>query len=166
MAHSDNLNSSIKLLALTRPADVLRPSLHPIQHLDDYDLALCSSLFELTEQLLSIGRDCPAVIIGRPAMLSCPSFLSLYKKLPRAQLIGWISESENPADKSFSMASEAGLIMVSNVKQLEQILVSLRQSLVRQTIRTAESERTSAHTISRDEYRLSNEELDALLGAG
>ncbi|MHC5083538.1 MAG: hypothetical protein ACYTET_06330 [Planctomycetota bacterium] len=166
MMDTEYSNTNVKLLVLTRPGDVLRTLLQSFAHLGEYDFTFCETLYDVTEQLHTLEADCTVFLIGRPAMLANPSFLALCKKRNRLRLVGWVSPGENPADKAFRLTAEAGLIMVSSLKQLEQVLEALRQTVARQMVRDTESKSSSAGMIRKQDYRLSNEELDALLGAG
>ncbi len=155
------------ILVLARPADTLSAQVSAITTQDQGECLLCRSVYDVLVHLHQVTQEHPAILIARPAMLTKPCLVSALQYYPDLHLIGWLGPGEASNDASFGTISDHGMVMVSNTEQLRRVITAFRNTWIRNQVHhDLEDSKHIAQKITDDEYTLSDEELDALLGAG
>ena len=155
------------ILTLARPADVLSAQVSSIATQNQCECLPCSSVYDVLVRLQQVTRGRQTILIARPAMLTKTHLASTLQHYPDLHLIGWLSPEEAFTDTAFGTISSQGMVMVSNTEQLRRVIAAFRNAWIRNQVHhDLEDPKLTARKISDDEYTLSNDELDALLGAG
>ncbi len=154
------------IITLARPADVLCTQVRLIAIQDHCKCLLCSSVYEVILHLRQIPPEHPGILITRPAMLAKPHLCSALQQYPNLRLIGWLNPDEAANDSAFGAIGSYGIVMVSNTKQLHSVIAALRKTWGRDQVHNDPDDAKQNAGITTDEYTLSDDELNALLGAG
>ena len=164
MRNEKSSNSDICFLVLSRPADTLSALVSSILP-NSCNLKSCQSIYHLITALQEIEIDRPSVLIARAVMLTCPDLVTTLEQYRQLQIIGWMGNHEKLSEPVFSAVIGCGVTMVSNIEQLCRIITTYQKTIACQpALNTIEVSKQDSK-IEPADYRLSNEELDALLGA-
>lgn len=165
--HNGSSNPDICFLTLARPADTLTALVSSIVPKYHINLTQCRSAYDLITALQDIPQEQPAILIARPLMLTQPHLMTALRQYHNLQLFGWLGTNEKLSDPAASALSAQAVVMVSGTEQLRGIITGLRTGLVRQPVFCKpDMPSQSDSKLEPAGYRLSSEELDALLGAG
>lgn len=155
-------NSDVCFLILARPADVLCAVSREVIGGQDGTAMYYTSVYDALAALQTAASDQRAVIlITRPSMLAGVPLTMTLRQYPTLRLIGWLGPNERPVD-----VAEPTMMTVGNRDQLRRAILAIRTTL------TAEQSSPICVTpkpvakIVPENYRLSHEEIDALLGTG
>lgn len=158
-------NCDICFWVLARPADTLsalaRQVLPP-----GSNISFFNSIFDVIEALLSLGTHAPVVLITRPATLARPHLPTILQQFPNLRILGWLCSGET-ADPFMTARTAQPMITVSGHEQLRSVIAALVDSLSASllTHNAPADAHTHASALDPAHFRLSDEELDALLGA-
>ena len=165
MIRNEPSNSEIYFLVLSRPADTLSALVSSILSHHQASPKLCGSVYDLITALHEISHEQPAILIARPSMLAKPLLATALQQYPKLRLIGWLGNDDKLSDPTISVVTGYEMIAVSCPDQLRSVITTLRNALVRQQVYNDLETSKQISKIEPTDYRLSNEELDALLGA-
>ena len=165
MIHNEPSNSDIYFLVLSRPVDTLSALVSSILSHHQADLKLCGSAYDLVTILYEISPEQPAILIARPSMLAMPHLATTLHQYPKLRLISWLGNNEKLSDPVISVITGYDMVTVSGPDQLRSVIATLRNALVRQQVHNDPENPKQDSKIEPENYRLSDEELDALLGA-
>lgn len=165
--HVKKNQSDFYILVLARVADSMQTLLNNFLNQNSYTYLYAAGFPEVILQLQNIPQDRPVILITRPAMLANSTGSELLGRFSNIRLIGWIGPHENPADKAYVSITGHGLIMVSSIDQLRRVIQALTASLHRKSEGTQTTTSSAdQNRILHEDYRLTGDELNALLGAG
>lgn len=165
MVLDKSFNSDSFFLVLARPADMLSALVSSMLARHRTALVSCGSVYDLIAALPKIQPPRLVILITRPSMLAKPNLIPALHQFPNLRLIGWLGDSEKLSDVTVSALSEHGMVMVSSPRQLRSVIAALHNALVCEPeSRNLEIPKLNSK-IEPTDYRLSDEELDALLGA-
>ncbi len=165
MIQNNRSNSDFCLWVLARPADMLSALARQVLP-DGAGTSFFSSIYDVVAALLSLGTHTPVVLLTRPAMLAKPHLPAILQQFPNLRLIGWLSPGET-VHPFIAGRTARPIITVSGPEELAHVIAALTESLAP----APEAEPTAvagpglAAALDPDQYRLSDDELDALLGA-
>ena len=165
MIRNESSNSDIYFLVLSRPADTLSALVSSILSHHQADLKRCGSVFDLIATLYEIGPEQPAILIARPSMLAKPHLATALHQYPKLRLIGWLGNDDKLSDPTIPVVTGYEMITVSGPDQLDSVITTLRNALIRRQVRNDLETPKQDSKIEPTNYHLSDEELDALLGA-
>ena len=99
-------------------------------------------------------------------MLAKPNISAVLRQYPNLRLIGWLGSEEKLSDPAVSSLAASGMVTTGNPDQLVGVIRAFC-NIFRQpgACNDAEIAKPDA-AIDPADYRLCDEELDALLGAG
>ena len=166
MIRNEPSNSDIYFLVLSRPADTLSALVSSIVSHHQASPKLCGSVYDLITALHEISPEKPAILIARPSMLAKPHLAAALHQYPKLRMIGWLGNDDKPSDPAISVVTAYEMIAASCPDQLRNVIATLRNALVSQQVRNDLETAKQVSKIEPANYHLSNEELDALLGAG
>ena len=166
MIRNEPSNSDIYFLVLSRPADTLSALVSSVLSHRQANLKLCSSVYDLIAALYEISPEQPAILIARPLMLAKPHLTMALHQYTKLRLIGWLGNDDKLSAPTISVLNGYEMITVSSPNQLGSVVAAIQNAVVRQLVRTNLEAPKQESKIEPANYHLSNEELDALLGAG
>jgi len=161
----ESFSLNICFLVLSRPADTFSALVSSILSHHQANLKLCGSVYELIAALYEIDSNQPAVLIARPLMLAKPHLATTLNQYPKLRLIGWLGNDDNLSAPTVSVLNGYEMISVSSADQLRHVVAALESTLVRQPALNNPETHHQNSKIEPADYRLSGEELNALLGA-
>ncbi|MHC4834969.1 MAG: hypothetical protein ACYTCN_03310 [Planctomycetota bacterium] len=162
----DNFNSDKCLLVLARPADSIGAVLAPVFRRCGCSYADCSTVYEVISTLKDVSAGQPAILIVRPAMLSSQAALFMERSFPGLRIIGWVDSNESEADQAILQSTARGMITASHPAQLQKMIHMLFES---NTLRPPVLNLDRQEGLERSEpteYKLTDDEVAALLGVG
>ncbi len=158
--------SGTLLLLLARQADSLCATIQSWAIACRWgDLSQCHSVYDLFARLDDIDPQQPIIILGRPEMLSGLLLSAIQHKHPALRLIHWNSAIRTASE---TIAADQAVITVSNTDQLTSAINALESTFPCKPIqKTPLPEKTAEkRPFDPKDYRLSGEEINALLGDG
>ena len=158
MIQNKNINSDIFFLVLARPADGLFALVREL--LAPRKISVCESVYDFMATLLMKDLNVPVLLIARPAMLAKPYLSDALRKFPNLRIIGWLGSYEQ-SGRGVRIRNLPIMVTVGTPGELSQVTAAMIQVLGSQSSRP-----TPDNTLNPAEYRLSGDELNALLGAG
>lgn len=174
MIHKQNANSDIGFWVLARPADRLSATAREvIAQFYHTEPTHCESVYELFARLGAIGPDNLAILITRPTMLAKQHLAAALQGRPNLRLIGWLEPDENSDGRDAAARSAPPMVTVSNRKQLAAVIGAMGGTLTDMPTPPGQPQQPPAEPTKTPEttkkldpadYRLSSDELDALLG--
>lgn len=116
--------------------------------------------------LQEIGTEQPVIVITRPAMLAKPHLTATLRRYPNLRLIGWLGSEEKISDPAVSTVAASGMVSVSGPDQLCEVIGAICNTLPRERAGDVPEIPKPDARLEPADYRLSSEEINALLGAG
>ncbi|MBL7214769.1 MAG: hypothetical protein ISS71_03715 [Phycisphaerae bacterium] len=159
-------NSDVCFLVFARPADmlsVLARQVIPHQH---PDTVFCNSVYDIFAALPGVAPDRPVILITRPSMLAKPHLTTALHQYPNLRLIGWLGPDEHLVDSPVPTLNGQAMVTVSTRDQLACVITAIRNAFREHALPDDLQAPEQDSKIEPADYRLSSEELDALLGAG
>ena len=166
MIPMENFNSDKCLLVLARPADSMGAVLAPVLRRCGCSCADCSTVYEVISTLKDAPAGQLAILIVRPAMLTPQAVLFMERSFPNLRIIGWVDSNESGADQAILQITEKGMITVSHPAQLQKMIQMLFET---NTLRPPVLNLDRQEGLERSEpteYKLTDDEVAALLGVG
>lgn len=161
--HKQTTKPDVSFLVLARPADILSAVCREVFGHQDAPFECCSSVYDLFLALQTASTDKPAILITRPSSLDVPHLVDALGRYPNLQLIGWVDPEQRVGDEPLLR----GMVPVSSREQLARAVAELCVRLAELALETLKSPiSVPAAKLDPDDYRLSHEELNALLGTG
>ncbi len=164
---SENSYSNIHVWVLVRPADSLFAVLPAFLREYRYAYSICPTLYHVLTRLGASGDCQPAALITRPAMLTAQAAAFLVRQYPRLRMFGWIERNECISDLALGPFADNAMIIVNRLSRLEGALAVFCKSLLdEQSRNTPQKQSLPSVGLNPAQYELSDEEVEALLGAG
>ena len=165
--HEKMTHFGAPLLLLARPADSLCSIIQSwaIAHRWS-DLVFCHSVYDIEIRLDDIAPQQMVILIARPAMLNKPFLSSVLQKRPALRLIGWTGPEQTVSQQLATISSHVSIVTISDTEQLTNVLGAFRTTLTHEPMDSRQGRDAATESqIDPNNYRLSNDEIDALLGA-
>lgn len=165
---TNTTHSGTLLLLLARPADSLCTIIQSWAMAHHWgDLVLCHSVYDINTRLGDIAPQQPVILITRPAMLNKPFLTSVLQKRPDLRLIGWTGTEQTTSEQFASTIPDTPIVTVNSAGQLKNIIRAFQTTPVReQADHDRQPDAITDARIEPKNYRLSDDEINALLGAG
>ena len=128
--------------------------------------SFCSSVYDAIAALHTLGPDRPVILITRPSMLAVPHLSAVLQRYPNLRLIGWIGPDENLVQPTAPALSALPIVTVGTREQLAGVITAIDTTFLGEQILNDPQPPRQDPKIAPADYRLSNEELNALLGVG
>lgn len=160
--HNNTTYSGPLLMLLARPADSLCSVIQSWAMAHHWgDLVLCHSIYDIDTRLDDIPSQQPVILIARPAMITVPFMASVLQDRPALRLVGWTS----PQQPSSTM-DDASILTVHHTDQLMSLIGTFQTIPVSEPTDAGQEPRVTTDTqLDPKNYRLTDDEIDALLGA-
>lgn len=157
-------NSDVCFLILARPADVLCAVSREVIGNRDGIAMYCTSVYDAIAALHTAASDeKPVILITRPAMLAGAPLAMTLRQYPALRLIGWLGPDERPLD-----VTDPAMMTVGTRDQLARAISAICTTLaaVQPSPPVYQVQPKPDAKIKPENYRLSHEEINALLGTG
>ena len=166
MINTKTSNIDVCFLVLARPADMLSRLAQQVLPAGA-EVCFSACVYDAVASLLGLGPHMPVVLITRPAMLAKPHLPTILRQFPNLRTVGWLSPGESPDPYITEHVGQA-MVTVSTPEELANVIAALARSL--SAAPTPVNAPAGGHerqtALEPAHYRLSDEELEALLGAG
>ena len=160
----ENSNLDIHVLVLARPADsvcaILASALCQWRHA----FSVCSTVYEVVNEIRNIPDGQLLVLVVRPAMLGPQAAVFIERQFPDLRIIGWVDSGENAADCAITQTTANGMMMASHPDQLQQVIHTLCKTIPQNQSVPNTAGTDFSEEPDRLEYELSDDEVNALLG--
>ncbi len=165
--HKKITHFGASILLLARPADSLCSIIQSWAMAHRWgDLVLCHSVYDIEIRLDDIPPQQTVFLIARPAMLNKSFLTSVLQKYPALRLIGWTGPNQTASSQLNAISSCVSIVTISNTGQLANIIEAFQITLKQEPIHSNQGcDVTAEPQIDPKNYRLSSDEIDALLGA-
>lgn len=160
--HKQTTKPDVGFLVLARPADILTAVSREVLGTQNALFECFSSVYDLFAALQSLGTDKPVILICRPSSLDVPHLVDALGRYPNLYVIGWMGAEQRVGEPVMR-----GMVPVSNPEQLARAVADLCGRLAESALEALKRPiSVSAAKLDPDDYRLSPDELNALLGTG
>jgi hypothetical protein len=160
--HKQTSKPDVSFLVLARPADILLAVSREVLGLHNAPFECLSSVYDLFSALHAIA-DKPAVLITRPSTLDVPHLADALGRYPNLQVIGWVGAEQRVGEGPLVRA----MVPVSSREQLGRAVADLCERLAESALEALKRPICAVSAkLDPADYRLSPDELNALLGTG
>ena len=130
------------------------------------DLALCHSAGDLLDRLADSPPHQPAILVTRPVMFT-PDFIEAVGRLhPSLRLIAWVCPAQVAVSRLPLIPAGSPVIPVTGPDELTSVINALQAcDPIKSESAAVRPEPSEDNCFDPKQYRLSSDELDALLGA-
>jgi len=160
----ESSNSDVYLLVLGRPADPLCTLLSVFLSRKQYAFSVCSSIYQVILELEAVSGSQNVILVTRPAMLLSQAAVFLSRRFPNVRMIGWLDSNENLSDLAAAQVMESGMTVVCSPDQLHSVARSLGPFGLQRASSSEARKEQVAEKLDPMEYKLCDDEMNALLG--
>ena len=161
----ENANSNIHILTLIRPADSLYLSMCAFGPQQGCKTVMCSSIYDVLTRLSQIPTHQPVLLILRPALLPVAASRYLAQHFENLQMIGWLDAEERLSDRALLPEVIGSMVLVSSLDQLGHAISTFSKKCASESLNQSAQPVSGKVASDRLSYDLSDEEINALLGA-
>ena len=105
------------------------------------------------------------ILVVRPAMLGLQAALYMKQRFPELKMIGWVDLYENISNWTIAQMTINGMVIVSCLEQLYQAIF-LCGGEIYQVRPSEDVKKNHSQELGKLECKLSDDEINALLGVG
>ena len=160
----ENSNSGVHVLVLARPADSVCAIWASALCRWRYAFSVYSTVYEVVNRIKDISAGQLLILVTRPAMLGPQVALFIEQYFPNLRIIGWVDSGDKVSDYVIAKMAANGMVMASGPDHLQQIIRSFCKTIPQNQSVPAGIPSAFSEESDQLEYKLSDDEVAALLG--